>query len=411
MSAKDLVREIFANAEIEINGKNPWDLKVHDERFYKRVISQGSLGLGEAYMDGWWDCGELDEMFYRVLIYGAREKIKPNLAIYFAFVKSQLFNMQNRTRSKKVAEDHYDLPTEIYMSFLDSYNQYTSARFECQENFDTAQEQTLELICRKIQIKSSDKVLDIGCGWGGAAKYMAEHYGCSVVGVSISNAQIDYARSYCKGLPVEIKYCDYRDLIPEFCGKFSKVLVRGMIEHVGYKNYRKFMNVIHCCLDSRADSLFLLDALGGNFTRKTSDPWISKYIFPNSMVPALTPVAKAIEGLFVLEDLHNFSISYDKTLLHWRANFVRNWPDTKTKLDERPYYDYTLASWVRILGGRDWESLREEYHQRFFRKFVYYFLACAAGFRARHLQQWQFVLSKGGVPGGYHATQRMPVNP
>jgi len=399
MSAKDTVRELAALAGITVNGPNPWDLKVNDERFYGRVLRQGSLGFGESYMDGWWDCEQIEELFYLIFTSGVRDKIKPNADLYLAFLKSKLFNMQSKVRSRRVAEDHYDLPTEIYMSFLDPYNQYTSACFEGPEDLNTAQEQTLELICKKLQLKSSDNVLDIGCGWGGFAKFAAEHCGCRVVGVSISSVQIGYAKNYCQGLPVDIIYSDYRDLAPEFTGAFDKVLIRGMIEHVGRKNYRRLMRTVHRCLNDGHSSLFLLDTLGGNTSVSMADPWVDEYVFPGGMAPSIEQLGRASQGLFIVEDWHNFGFSYYKTLIGWDGNFEENWDKTREQL--KPYYDNTLKAWcARNLKG-SWSEIKDRYDERFRRKFKYYFLSFAGSIKARRLQQWQIVLSKRGVPGGY----------
>src|SRR5207247_100513 len=140
-----------------------------------------------------------------------------------------------------VIEEHYDLSNELYMSFLDPYNQYTCGYFKNTTDLNQAQEQKLDLICRKLSLKQGDRVLDIGCGWGGFAKYAAENYGCNVVGITISDEQVSYAEEYTSGLPVEIRKQDYRDLRGE---KFDKIVVIGMIEHVGYKNYRKLFEII-----------------------------------------------------------------------------------------------------------------------------------------------------------------------
>jgi cyclopropane-fatty-acyl-phospholipid synthase len=372
MSAKNVVTQIASLAGIEINGLNPWDIQVHDERVYDRVLSQASIGLGESYMDGWWDCEKLDEFFYRILSFGAQNKIRLNAGICTMYLASKVFNMQNKARSKRVARQHYDLSNELYMSFLDPYNQYTSGYFEGEEDLNSSQEKALNLICKKICVKPSDNILDIGCGWGGFAKFVAERYGCTVTGISISEEQIVYAIDYCKGLPINIVNCDYRDLSEEFTGVFDKVLIRGMIEHVGYKNYRTLMGTVHRCLNDKPESLFLLDTLGGNATRKVCDRWITRYIFPGGMTPSIEMLGKGMGDLFVMEDWHNFSVSYDKTLIAWFENFDRNWGKIKAKFDNR-----------------------------FYRMFKYYLLSCAGAFRARNLQQWQIVLSKHGVPGGY----------
>ena len=218
----------------------------------------------------------------------------------------------------------------------------------------------------KIGLKPGMKVLDIGCGWGSFAKFAAQRYDAKVVGVTVSKEQIALGRALCKGLPIEFQLKDYRDIT----GKFDRVVSLGMIEHVGYKNYREYMRVASNAL--KEDGLFLLHTIGGNISTKSCDPWIEKYIFPNGMLPSISQLAKAMEGLFVMEDWHNFGADYDRTLMAWHANFIKNW-----------------------------KNLEDRYDQRFYRMWTYYLLTCAGSFRARKNQLWQIVLSKHGAPGGY----------
>jgi cyclopropane-fatty-acyl-phospholipid synthase len=254
------------------------------------------------------------------------------------------------------------------MSFLDPYNQYTCGYISDTEELNTAQEKKLQLICDKLQLKPTDRVLDIGCGWGGFCKYAAETIGCQVAGVSISNEQIAYAKDFCKGLPVDIQKKDYRDLN----GTYDKILICGMIEHVGYKNYRRIMKKVYELLPDHG--LFLLHTIGNSTSMHNTDPWIAKYIFPNSMIPSVTQLTGAAEGLFVMEDWHNFGIHYVSTLKAWCKNFEKNW-----------------------------DSIRNTYGDRFFRMWRYYLLSCAGYFDSRKGQLWQVVFSKRGVPGGYYS--------
>ncbi|MCD4760669.1 cyclopropane fatty acyl phospholipid synthase [bacterium] len=363
--AKKIIGDLFALAGVKLQGDNPWDIQVKNDAFYSRVLSGGSLALGESYMDGWWDCERLDEFAARVLKAELEDKVKTSKMILKA-IQAKLFNLQTKSRAKEVMKKHYNLTAALYMSFLDSYNQYTCGYFKDTENLNEAQEKKLDLICKKLQIKKEDKVLDIGCGWGGFAKFASEKYGCHVTGISLSDEQIKYAKEYCKGLPVEIIKSDYRN----FKGKFDKILVCGMIEHVGYKNYRKFMKVVDSSL--KPNGLFLLHTIGSNKSMTSTEPWMNKYIFPNSMVPSAKQITAALEGLFISEDWHNFGTNYDKTLMAWHKNFNENWNKIKDKYDER-----------------------------FFRMWNYYLLCCAGLFRSRKNQLWQIVLSKHGVPGGY----------
>ncbi len=365
-TAKALVADILRNSGCELNGTRPWDLSVRDERFYARLVGDGSLGLGESYVDGWWESEELDELLCRVIREGGPQKVKRTFANLALYLKSKLLNMQTKARAKSAAVAGYDHGNELYQAFLDPYMQYTCGYFKDTDDLAVAQQQKLDLICRKLQITSKDRVLDIGCGWGGFSRFAARHYGCHVTGINVSDAQVDFAQANVGDLPITIKKMDYRDLK----GQFDKVLVCGMIEHVGSKNYRKLFEIVRRVLQPQG--LFLLHTIGGNESSTNVEPWIHKYIFPNTMMPSIAQIGTAIERLFVMEDWHNFGAYYDRTLQAWWRKFNETWP-----------------------------RFREKYGDRFWRMFRYYMLACAGGFRARDMQLWQIVLSPGGVPGGY----------
>ena len=365
-----IVRRFLDQAEVQINGNCPWDIKVHNSEFYRRAILQGTLGLGESYMDGWWNCEALDQLFYRLIRADLHKKVHVPWIEKISFLANKISNRQTRRRSRKVIDSHYDPGSDIILAFLDPYNQYTCGYFEGTDNLNKAQEQKLDLICRKLMLTEKDKVLDIGCGWGGFARFATERFGCEVTGISISSEQIEYAKNFCDGLPVHFVFSDYRD----FRGSFKKILICGMIEHVGYKNYRKLLRMVHECLEK--DGLFLLHTIGGNTSVISNDPWVGRYIFPNSMLPSLEQIMNAVDGLFVLEDLHNFGQYYDPTLMAWHQNFVRTWPVFRSRFDER-----------------------------FFRMWNYYFLHLAGAFRARKNQLWQFVFSRNGILGGYRSSR------
>lgn len=355
------IRELLARAGVKVGGTNPWDIAVHNERFYERILAEGTLGLGEAYMDGWWDCPSLDQFVFRCLKADLLGSIDGTWRTAYEVLLAKLFNLQSPDRSGQVVEKHYDLDAAFFMSFLDPYNQYTCGYFQGCDDLNTAQEKKLDLICRKLNIRSGDHVLDIGCGWGGFAKFAASRYGCSVTGISISDEQIRYAQEFTRGLPVTIKRCDYRNLQ----GTFDKILVCGMLEHVGPKNYRRFAEIVHRVL--KPDGIFLLHTIGGNKPQSRPNPWLHKYIFPNYLIPSIPELGSAFSGLFTMEDWHNFGPYYDPTLLAWNQNFERSWP-----------------------------SLADRYDERFRRMWNYYFLCCAGYFRARRSQLWQVVLTKIG---------------
>jgi len=247
---------------------------------------------------------------------------------------------------------------------------YSCGYWKNATDLDQAQEDKLDLVCRKLALQPGMRVLDLGCGWGGAAKFAAERYGVEVVGITISNEQQKLAQQLCKGLPVDIRLEDYR-LLNE---KFDRIYSLGMFEHVGYKNYSKYFKVIKNNLKS--DGLFLLHSIGCNESVTQTDPWISRYIFPNSMLPSAKQITDAAEGTLILEDWHNFGTDYDKTLIQWYNNFNANWT-----------------------------TIKKEYNQQFFRMWNYYLLSCAGSFRARKNQLWQCVFSYDGLSGGYHSVR------
>ena len=355
-------RELLALAGIEVNGSRPWDIQIHNPKFYDRVLAEGALGLGESYMDGWWDCEALDQFFDRVLRARLDEKVKGNWKMALHVLRSKLFNLQNSRRARQVAEQHYDVGNDLYTRMLDKRLNYTCAYWrKGARNLDEAQEAKLELVCKKIGLEPGMTVLELGCGWGSFAKYAAEKYGAHVTGVNISKKQIELGRELCKGLPVELKLMDYR----EVTGKYDRVVSIGIMEHVGYKNYRTYMEVVDRTL--KDDGIAFFHTIGGNVSTTTANAWTTKYIFPNGMIPSIAQLGKAMEGLFVMEDWHNFGPDYDLTLMAWHRNFEAAWPE-----------------------------LKDKYGHRFYRMWRYYLLSSAAGFRSRQNQLWQVVMTKPG---------------
>lgn len=364
-SSQEFLSGVLYRAGIGVNGQARSDIKVHNSKFYDRVLAQGSLGLGDSYVEGWWDCEDLSQFFY--LLLGAKLDEDANLATYtLQSLKSKVFNLSSRNDAFKVGRIHYDLDGELYKTMLDKNMIYTCAYWQDARTLEEAQEQKLKLVCDKLDIQPGMRVLDIGCGWGGFLKYAAEKYGARGVGVTVSKEQVALARERCCDLDVEILLQDYRDVT----GKFDRIVSLGMAEHVGKKNYRTYFEKAASCLTE--EGLFLLHTIGGNKSESGTDPWIERYIFPNSMIPSIAQLGQAMEGLFVMEDWHNFGIHYDKTLLSWFENFDKGWPALSGKFDEG-----------------------------FYRRWKYYLLSCAGSFRVRKNQLWQIVLSKNGVRNGY----------
>jgi cyclopropane-fatty-acyl-phospholipid synthase len=360
-----IVEELLSAAGIAINGNRACDIKVHNPALFKRILQEGSLGFGESYMDGWWDCERLDALFTRVLQAGVDERLPKKLSDIARIAYTRLFNLQSRKRAWQVGKEHYDIGNDLFRAMLDPYMQYSCGYWKEAETLEQAQLAKLKMICEKLQLKPGMSLLDIGCGWGGLAQYAAENYGVTVHGVTISAEQQKLAQERCAGLDVEILLQDYRDLNRQF----DRIVSVGMFEHVGPKNYDTYFRV--AARNLKPDSLFLLHTIGANQTNLHVDAWINKYIFPNGCLPSVRHIAEASEGRFVMEDWHNIGADYDRTLMAWYENFKQAWP-----------------------------MLSEGYSERFERMFTYYLNACAGAFRSRDIQLWQVLFSPKGVEGG-----------
>lgn len=366
-TSRAIVEDILSQGDIRVDGDRPWDIHVHDDRFYQRVLTDAALGLGESYMERWWDSPELDQFFFHLLgvdLTSVSMPWKRKLTV----LQERLVNRQSSSRAFVIGERHYDRGNDLFRVMLDRRMTYTCGYWKTAKNLDEAQEAKLDLTCRKIGLKAGDRVLDIGCGWGSFLKFAAENYGARGVGVTVSEEQAHLGRELCEGLPVEIRLQDYRTVTE----RFDHIVSLGMFEHVGPKNYRTYFEVAERCLDD--DGLFLLHTIGNRNTGRTTDPFTEKYIFPNSVIPSIKQIGEAIENLFIVEDWHNFGAWYDPTLMAWNANFEAGWP-----------------------------QLRDRYGEKFHRMWRFFLLSNAAAFRVRKMQLWQVVLSKRGVPGGYES--------
>lgn len=371
--ARQQLEQLTARADVMLNGDRPWDIRVHDDRFFARVLRDGSLGLGESYMDAWWDCDQLDELIARIL--RAQLNKRRDWKIVLDILLWKLFNPQRVSHAFEIGERHYDTGNDLFEKMLDRRMTYTCGYWSGTPadktlDLDEAQDAKLDLVCRKIGLKKGDHVLDIGCGWGSFMIFAAEKYGAQVTGVTVSQEQVALGRIRAGNLPVEFLLKDYRDIE----GTFDHVVSLGMFEHVGEKNYRTFMKTVRRVL--KPSGLFLLHTIGKNVASRAPDPWFEKYIFPNSITPSPSQIATAIEKIFVLEDWHNISADYECTLHAWYQNFSTAWPE-----------------------------LQQNYSERFRRMWTYYLLAAAGTFRSRFSQLWQIVLSPHGVAGGYRCVR------
>lgn len=372
---KNQIAKILAEADIEINGKRPWDIKILNDNIYKRLLSQGVLGAGEGYMAGEWECDAIDELTFKILAkiknLDTIELLKKNLRFFLHSIFNKFINSGRRSKAFEVGQKHYDIGNDLFKMMLDKRMVYTCGYWKEAKNLDEAQEKKLDLVCKKIGLKSGMTVLDIGGGWGSFAKYACEKYKVHVTNISVSKEQIALANERCKGLSVENKLMDYRDIK----GKFDRIVSLGMFEHVGYKNYKTYMEIVNKNL--KDDGIFLLHTIGANRQdNQNPNSWVRKYIFPNSMLPTAKLIVEAVERLFVIEDWHNFGAYYDRTLMEWFGNF-----------------------------DKGWKKIKDKYGVKFYRMWKFWLLTSAGSFRARHLQLWQIVFSKKGVLGGYSSVR------
>lgn len=367
---REALQEFLSPADVQLNGSREWDIQVLNEDFYSRILAGGSLALGESYMDGWWECEALDKFSDKLHQAMVKGLMKRQIRSAWAVLRAKLSNLQSKSKVFDVGGGHYNRSNALFEVMLDKRMTYSSAYWEAATNLDEAQEAKLDLICRKIMLKPGMKILDIGCGWGSFAKYAAENYDVEVVGITVSEDQFKLGREMCEGLSVELRLQDYREIDEQF----DRVVSVGMIEHVGAKNYRTFMETVKKCLVP--DGIFLLHTIGALSTNKVIDPWVNKYIFPDSLLPSARYLSRAAESLFILEDWHSFGADYDKTLMAWDSNFRKGW-----------------------------DSLKSQFDERFYRMWRYYLLVAAGTFRARSTQLWQIVYSGEGVRDGYKSVR------
>lgn len=374
MNIEKKVKELLSDADIVVDGDRAWDIRVTNPKFYKRIIINGLDGFADAYVDNWWDCQALDELLYKALRARLPEKLKWNYPNIRHYLVETLFNRQKRAQALSNIKKHYDLGNSLYQNMLDSGMSYTCAYWKDAGTLDEAQETKLDLVCRKLDLKPGMKVLDVGCGWGSFLKYAAEKYGVEGVGITLSKEQVDLGNELCKGLPVDLRLEDYRNIT----GKFDRIVSLGIIEHIGPRNYRILMEKIHKALDD--DGLCLFHTIGHLYPSptllQTEMTWIEKHIFPGGVLPTMGQICNSFEGLFMLQDVQNMGHYYYPTLLSWEKNFTKNW-----------------------------DNIKNEYDERFYRMWKYYLLSCSAALRSGRYAVWQLVLDKGNATEVYQSVR------
>lgn len=367
------VNDLLKQADVIVGGSRPQDITITNPGLYARVLSERELGVGEAYMDGWWTSKRPDQAITQLITADLASKVKlsPSMIASGAkdVVKYSLINRQSVARAKANAQHHYNIGNDLYEAMLDKRMIYTCGYWKTAKTLEQAQIDKMDLICRKLKLKKGMTLLDIGCGWGGFSEYAAKEYGVKVTGITPAEEQVKIAKSRTKGLSVKILQKDYRDMT----GQFDRIVSVGMLEHVGLKNFPVFFKQCHQLL--KPGGMMLHHTIGSNTPQDvTSFRWLDRYIFPGGYVPTMSELLTPAQKYFVIEDVQNFGPDYDKTLVAWHKNFVKNYPKISDKYDERFY--------------RMWE---------------YYLLMCAAGFRTRNTHLWQFVMTRQEVSPRYDA--------
>ncbi|PTL90742.1 cyclopropane-fatty-acyl-phospholipid synthase [Halomonas litopenaei] len=360
-----IIEQLLEGSGIRLNGPEPHDIQIYHPDLFARILHQGTLGLGEAYMDGWWEARRIDQLAHRLLRHGLGQRSRSAASHLFYRLQAGFFNLQSRARAYQVGEVHYDLGNDLFRYMLDDTMCYSCGYWRQATTLHQAQLAKLDLVCRKLALRPGMHLLDIGCGWGSLAEHAARHYGVSVTGITISREQVALARERCQGLPVDIQLADYRDLQ----GQYDRIASIGMFEHVGQRNYTTFFRTVADLLPD--DGLFLLHTIGSNTSRITADPWIHRYIFPNGVLPSARQICQHSEETLMVEDWQNFGPDYDPTLLAWLANLDACWHDIARHYNTR------------------------HCNERTYRMLRYYLAICAGAFRARYLQLWQVVFSRG----------------
>lgn len=378
---KALVTAKLAQAGITINGTNPWDLIVKDDRFYARTAIGGSLGLGDSYAEGLITCediGALQQRWIAADTHPPGPRWPRNPAEAWIRLKMLMSNQQNIERSRDVGKFHYDIGNDLYRRMLGPTMAYSCGYWAGIKYatdalaLDQAQRNKYQIICEKLNLRWGMRVLEIGCGSGGFAAYAAREYGVDIVGVSISKEQIAYAQQaypdLCASGQINLQLMDYRGMYDTFGQQFDAAVSIGMFEHVGPANYAVYMKAVRDCLKPHAP--FLLHTIVGN---GNPDPFMWYRIFRGGVLPLEAQMAKAAKPYFAIEHVENFGYDYYLTLKAWWNNFVAAWPE-----------------------------LEHTYDRRFYRMWEFYLKACAALFEARriHLQHW--LLVPGGTKHGYH---------
>ncbi len=369
--AEKKIKNMLEASGCEVNGANPWDPQIQDERTYDMVYRNGTLGAGESYMYGYWDCARLDQLTERVA--GLNSPIKRMGWKFLARVAlSELIqNHQSPAWAKRNAEHHYNIGNDLYQAMLGETMAYSCAYWKDgdevkAQDLDAAQTAKFDLICRKLKLTEGMRLLDIGCGWGGLLSHAAKNYGVQAYGITPASEQAAHIRA--NNPEVKVKELDWRQLEEE---QFDRVVSVGMFEHVGPKNYCRFFDKTTKLL--KVDGMSLLHTIGAPHTRFYVDPFINKYIFPGGHIPSKQQIVRAAKGIFNIVDWHEIGKNYDNTLMAWNNNFQQARPVLSNIVDEH--------------GNR-------KYNEQFMRMWEYYLQTSAGAFRIGTNLVFQAVLQR-----------------
>ncbi|MDA9042908.1 cyclopropane-fatty-acyl-phospholipid synthase family protein [Candidatus Pelagibacter sp.] len=349
--------------------KNPITLKILNKKLHYKLLFRPDLYFGEAYSDGdiVIENGTLTEFLDLSLMNIGRGEINffSHLINKLSGSYRYLTNFNFIKKSKMNVSHHYDLSDNLYDLFLDKKRQYSCGYFKNEnDTLEDAQNNKIQHIIKKLNIQPSQKILDIGCGWGSLAIDIAKSANCEVTGITLSQNQLDYCLKKAKELNLEnkvtFKLMDYRELDK----KFDRIVSVGMFEHVGRKFYKRFFKQVEKLLSNNGISL--IHTIGSVNPPRDPHPWVTKYIFPGGYTPSLSEVTTPIEkaGL-VVSDIEVLKLHYSHTLRHWKENCIKNK-----------------------------EKIIKMYDERFFRMWEFYLAGCEIAFKWGDQVVYQFQLTK-----------------
>ncbi|PIR84028.1 hypothetical protein COU18_01310 [Candidatus Kaiserbacteria bacterium CG10_big_fil_rev_8_21_14_0_10_51_14] len=376
------VEELLATAGVTIGTHPLCDIQVRDEGVIPRLIAGGDLAIAEAYMYRKWTTDDLFEILYKVFTSEIEGHLRRNKwATLKLLFRSLVANPNAIWRSRRAAAKAYDLPDPLYEYMLEGGDYSCHRYITGKESLAEAREIKWRGLAAKMHLEPGMRVIEIGCGEGGFAAWLAETFDVEVVAVTNSRRHAERARERCKGLRVTVLLADYRHLPP--MQLFDRAVSVGMLEHVGTKNLRRFMRIVCELLLPRG--IFVCHYICGS---GRLNAFLRKYVFPDGVVPPMWMVECAAYPYFrAAEDWENFGWDYHLTLLQWYRNCVKHRAKIESECGE------ILA---KIFGSFD----------RFWRVWVeFYLLGTAARFKARKISVGQAVYVKGGTEGVYHTSR------